>query len=417
MPSNHLISSGPAGNVVPHGARGPYTVVRTIGSGGMAKVFLARDANRQLVALKRIEDGLAQPDELQKMVLDEATIANQLTHPNIVKVLDYRADAAACYLIMEYIHGHDLRQIRRRTTQLGESMPQAVALYVLIRVCSALAYAHGRCASDGRNLGIVHRDISPPNVILSNLGEVKLVDFGIAHAAERRTRTKTGHFKGKIAYMSPEQALGRTIDHRSDLFAVGVVAYELLCGHRPFVRETPRLTMEAVCGFEPPPPSALCADIAIGLDQIILRALRKRPAERYGSASEIQHALEQHARQRGFTTSAEEVARWLEQIFPQSSRASHELYEECCGPETTLVVTARPRPDCPHAASMQRDSDSGQTPVSTREAEALSLTVTRPDAGANPSLPIRLSRLQLVLAGLALALTVAGVLLLCLARS
>ena len=210
-----------------------YRVLRKIAHGGMAEIFLALQLGvegfQKQVVLKRILPALAADPSFVRMLVDEAHIASTLNHSNLVQVLDLRHSGSEYFLVLEFVDGWSLEQVRRRAQKAKLKLPLPLALSIVGALCRALAYVHGR-TRDGRPLGIVHRDVTPQNVLLSAEGDVKLADFGIAKALGKREKSATGVIKGKFAYMSPEQAAGETLDGRSDLFSVGTLLYLLTTG-------------------------------------------------------------------------------------------------------------------------------------------------------------------------------------------
>jgi serine/threonine protein kinase len=214
---------------------GEYTLLRRIAVGGMAEVYVAKTGGvagfEKLVALKVIHPRLSEDEHFTQMLVEEAKIAVLLTHVNIAQTFDLGKIDDTYFIAMEFIEGADAYRVMRRCTELRKAIPIDVATFIVAEMCSGLDYAHRKRDPDsGQPLDIVHRDISPQNVLISSAGEVKIVDFGIAKAASRSTQTEVGVIKGKYYYMSPEQAWGDPMDHRSDVFSTGVVLYELLTG-------------------------------------------------------------------------------------------------------------------------------------------------------------------------------------------
>ncbi len=211
---------------------GRYLLQQRLGRGGMAEVFRATvdgpGGFSRPVAIKRILPEYSQDEWFTRMIADEARIVSRLAHPNIVQILDAGEVDGSWYIAFELVDGTDLFQLLQRIYSRGQALPQAYACHIAAEVAAGLDHAHSRRDEHGQPLGIVHRDVSPQNVLLSWLGEVKLGDFGIARARQRTSETQAGTIKGKIYYMSPEQARGETVDHRSDLFAVGILLYETL---------------------------------------------------------------------------------------------------------------------------------------------------------------------------------------------
>ena len=217
---------------------GTYVLERKLGSGGMAEVYLARRSGprgfTKRVALKRILPELSEDSQLIQMFCDEARIAATLNHPNIAQVIEFGEHEGEFFIVMEYVDGVSCSALLRAASQRGESLPIGAALYVAHEVLHALAFAHEATDESGRALGVVHRDISPSNVLVSRVGNVKLIDFGITRSLLAERRTYPGELKGKLRYMSPEQILGADVDARSDLFAVGIVLTEMIAGRSLF---------------------------------------------------------------------------------------------------------------------------------------------------------------------------------------
>jgi serine/threonine protein kinase len=229
---------------------GPYKLIERISVGGMAEVYKATEHGvegfERTVAVKRILPHIAEDDEFITMFKDEAKIAGQLNHGNIAQIYNLGQQGDSFYIALEYVAGKDLRNIFTRCQQQGRPMPIAQACFVVMKICEGLDYAHNKRDKHGRHLNIVHRDVSPPNILVSYEGEVKLIDFGVAKAAGRVSRTQAGILKGKFGYMSPEQVRGMPLDRRSDVFSLGVVLYEVLVGNRLFQGDTDFATLEMV---------------------------------------------------------------------------------------------------------------------------------------------------------------------------
>jgi eukaryotic-like serine/threonine-protein kinase len=269
-----------------------YVLLRKVGTGGMAWVYKAKkigiEGFERVLAIKRILPHLSSDEEFISMFVAEAKLAAQLTHKNIVQIYDLVKSKEDYLILMEYVAGKDLRSILRRCHAKNVSMPASLALYIGKEVASALSTAHTQKDRNGRNLNIIHRDISPQNILVSYSGEVKVVDFGIAKA-ESQAKTSTGVLKGKISYMSPEQAWGKPMDLRSDIFSLGLVIYELFTGDKLFRGDTELNTLERVREATVQPlPSAVNGDISPEIESKILKALARDPAERYQNAAEME---------------------------------------------------------------------------------------------------------------------------------
>lgn len=278
-------------------AFGRYELIKKIATGGMAEIFLARQAGiegfEKLLVLKRILPHLAENEEFVEMFLHEARVAVRLNHPNIVQIYDLGEEGGSYFIAMEYIHGEDARRIWRTCEKAGMNLPIPLACRIAMDAAAGLAYAHKRCDSAGRPLNIIHRDISPQNLLVSFEGSVKVVDFGIAKAADQATQTRSGVLKGKYSYMSPEQASGLEIDQRTDQFALGIVLHELLTFQRLFKRSNEIQTLTAVADCQVPPPSSINSNVAPELDAIVMKALAKSPDDRFADLQEFQLAIEE----------------------------------------------------------------------------------------------------------------------------
>jgi serine/threonine protein kinase len=300
---------------------GPYELLGKISTGGMAEVYRARDARTgTLVALKRILPSVASDEEFVTMFRDEARIAAELDHPHIARLLDYEPSGEHPYIAYELVDGQDLRTIATRAIDGGGPLPLPFLLYVFGRIADGLAYAHARRDADGQSKSIVHRDVSPQNIVISFTGDVKLIDFGIAKAKGKVSRTATGTLKGKLGYMSPEQVRGGDVDQRTDVFSLGICMWELLTLKRLFTGPNEILVLDMVKRHVPDPPSAMRADLAAApwggeLDRIVSKALAKERDERYRSARELSKDLDVFVEKSGAIATREEVARSMGQIF------------------------------------------------------------------------------------------------------
>ena len=305
---------------------GRYQVIDRIASGGMAEVFLAQAVGamgfQRLVALKLIHSNFTRDPEFVKMFIDEARIAMHLHHRNIVQVFDLDEERGTYFLAMEYVRGVNLYELYERISASDRWIEVPMALYLVAEICKGLHFAHTRTGADGKALGIIHRDISPQNVLLSFEGEVKITDFGIATAAERLHQTAAGIVKGKYAYMAPERLDEATVDARVDVFSAGVLLYELLVGENPFAGASAVETIEAVLNTEVAAPSARGAMIPMRLDDICLRALAKKPEDRWPSTAALADALTELAMEltyarKDMASGDAALANLLAQLFPE----------------------------------------------------------------------------------------------------
>lgn len=298
---------------------GKYLLLDRVNVGGMAEVFKGKafgvEGFERLVAVKRILPSIAEDIEFITMFIDEAKISVQLTHANIAQIFDLGKVGDSYFIALEFIHGKDLRAIFDRARKRGEPLPVPMACYNIMKVCEGLAYAHDKKDPAGRDLHIVHRDVSPQNVLISYDGEVKIVDFGIAKAAGKAGKTQAGILKGKFGYMSPEQVRGLPLDRRSDIFAVGIVLYELLTGERLFVGESDFSTLEKVRNVEIMPPSTYNRRIPEELEQIVLKALSKDVDERYQTAMDLHDDLQSFMYTSGNFFARKDLAAYMRKAF------------------------------------------------------------------------------------------------------
>ena len=330
---------------------GKYFLLERINVGGMAEVFRAKafgvEGFERLVAVKRILPNIAEDKEFIRMFIDEAKLAVQLNHANIAQIFDLGVVDGSYYIALEHVHGRDLRNIFDRGRGLGEAMPVAQACFVVMKVCEGLDYAHNKRDQSGRELNLVHRDVSPQNVLVSFEGEVKLIDFGIAKAAGKGSKTQAGILKGKFGYMSPEQVRGMPIDRRSDVFSCGIVLYELLTGERLFVGESDFSTLEKVRNVEILPPSTYNRKIPDELERIVLKALAKDVEDRYQNAIDLHDELQAFVYTAGEFYSRKDLAGWMKKTFGkeiEEETAKLESYRQLKPPASSLGEAAPPRP-------------------------------------------------------------------------
>ena len=277
-----------------------YRITEKIDAGGMAEVYrgIAESAVggiKKAVAIKRILPSLTKNKKFVSMFLDEARVSMHLQHANIVGVFDIGMADTAYFIVLEFVDGCNMKSILESLRRQGKKLPLPQVLWIMMQVCNALAYAHDATDPEtGRELGVVHRDISPPNILVSRRGEVKLVDFGLAKATSQIESTDPGVVKGKFSYLSPEAASGKEVDRRADIFAVGILLYELLTGKRLFYGETDYQTVELVRQAKVPPIAAQNPEVQPELEQIIRKALSRDLSARFQSAGDLQDALAQY---------------------------------------------------------------------------------------------------------------------------
>lgn len=315
---------------------GKYYLLDKIAVGGMAEIFKAKQFGpggfEKVLVIKRILSHLGEDDEFIQMFRDEAMISSTLSHSNIIHIYDFGKVRNNYYIAMEYCEGRDLKTIMKKCQEVVRPLPIEHAVYVIHEVCKALDYAHRKKDSNNAELNILHRDVSPSNIMISyEEGKVKLADFGIAKAQNASYKTKAGVLKGKFEYMSPEQASGLPADRRSDIFAVGICFYELLTRRRLFKSDSDLKTLELIRNPYIPPPSHLNPQVREELDTIVMKALARRPEDRYQEAWQLQHDLREFMRGCSPPTSpdmiAQNMASFLREIFDKERRIEQERLE------------------------------------------------------------------------------------------
>ena len=300
---------------------GAYTLLAKLATGGMAEIWLARQVGlrgfERLVVVKRIIESLSQDEAFVEMFLDEARIVVQLTHPNIVQVFDLGEHAGAYYIAMEYLAGENLVSVARAAAKAGTPLEPKASVKIAIAALEGLSHAHQRAGIDGKPLNVVHRDVSPHNIVLTWDGQVKLVDFGIARAANRATQTQGQQLKGKFAYMAPEQAQGDSeLDARVDVFAMGVVLWEMVTHRRLFAFDDQIRILKTLISDEPiEPPHQRSPEVPLLLSAIIMKALDKRLASRFPSAQAFKAALETWLQAEGGGPSTADLGQLMTKLF------------------------------------------------------------------------------------------------------
>jgi len=306
-------------DLTPGTTLGKFEIIRKLAVGGMAEIYLARVHGtagfEKLVVLKRILPHIAQDPAFVQMFLDEARLAATLQHPNIADVYEVGELGGDVFFTMEYVHGQDVRGIRWAARKRDEPIPLAIALAIVHGTASALDYAHDKRGSDGHLLGLVHRDVSSSNIMISYDGAIKLLDFGIARLTNRQAKTQTGTLKGKIPYMSPEQCRGNPLDRRSDLFSLGTVMFEVTVGRRPFRGQSDFDTMEQIVHHGAPRPSSVVNGYPPELEAIVMKLLARDPDDRYQSAEELLHALEPMLAQHRLWASSKVMGKYMRLVF------------------------------------------------------------------------------------------------------
>jgi serine/threonine-protein kinase len=313
---------------------GKYTLLRRLAAGGMAEIFLALHRSvagfEKLIVIKRILPSMNQDQAFIDMLLHEARVAATMSHPNIVQTFDVGQVEGTYFIAMEHIHGEDIRSIVRAMRRHGlTEFPLEHAISIGLGVCAGLAYAHEKRDLEGNLLHIVHRDISPQNIVVTFSGDVKIVDFGVAKSSNQTGEdTKDGQLKGKVPYMSPEQASGAEVDYRSDIFAVGVVLYELCTGKRLFKGSSEFETLKLIVDKEYPRPSEVKPGFPPGLERILMKALAKNKLERYQSAREMQADLEAFVREERIAVSQISLTAWMQTLFEDKLAQQKEALQD-----------------------------------------------------------------------------------------
>lgn len=310
---------------------GKYRLIAHLATGGMAEIFVATQSSlagfQKLIVIKRILPNLSREKRFVEMFLDEARIAATLNHPNVVQIFDLGCIAGQYFIAMEYLPGESLSAVIRACRKRRIRLPHGLAAGMILQAAEGLHHAHTMNGPDGKPLNIVHRDVSPQNIFILYDGLAKVVDFGIAKAALRNTKTRTGTLKGKYAYMSPEQITGRELDARSDVFALGVVLWECLTLRKLYNQENDLELLQAVTGQDAPAPRSLVEDVPEPLNEITLKALARDREQRYQSAGEFSAAL------RGFLkSSAEEwdhvaIGGFMQELFSERREKKRALIE------------------------------------------------------------------------------------------
>jgi tRNA A-37 threonylcarbamoyl transferase component Bud32 len=298
---------------------GRYRIIDEIGLGGMASVHLARvdglGGFQRWFAIKRIHAHLVEDETFVNMFLDEANVAARISHPNVATVFELGKHDDTYWIAMEYLHGEPLREVMRRTEEMGATMPPEIACRVIAEAADGLHAAHELQGKDGEKLNLIHRDVTPHNLFVTYEGVTKVVDFGIAKFQDRMASTQAGTLKGKLAYMSPEQVQGEAIDRRTDIFALGVVLWELTTGQRLFRMDSDLDTLAKVQECNIPPPSTMVRGYPLDLEKIVMQALAKNRNDRFPTAREFSRALQSLLTRRGLFIASDEVAAYMASIF------------------------------------------------------------------------------------------------------
>ncbi|MGE5184973.1 MAG: serine/threonine protein kinase [Acidobacteriota bacterium] len=334
---------------------GNFELLRLLAQGGMADIYLARHLGGQLeryVAVKVLNRQRANDPEACALFLDEARLLAMLNHHSLATVFEVDVESGVHYLAMEYVHGVDLRELLAAAQGAEAAIPYEVALGVVAAAAAGLDHAHRRCDAEGRPMHLVHRDVSLSNIMIGHDGAVKVVDFGIATATVSTHSTNPGIVRGKASYMSPEQCVGDPVDLRTDVFALGVVLYELTTGRRCFVGNSDFERMLAVVRGEYVRPTQAVEGYPLELEQVVCTALALDPAERYSSAAQLIEALERVMAGRGWTGGARAITRFMHELFGEvlepwagTPTARHDTDVLAVADEDVLDAVQLPQPD------------------------------------------------------------------------
>src|SRR3954469_14606948 len=304
---------------------GRYTLVERLATGGMAEVFKAKIISghgfEKMLVIKRILPHLAADKTFVAMFIDEAKLTAQLVHPKIVQVTDFGEVDGQYFIALEFVEGFDALALLRSSAQRQVRLPVPICVFIALEVLDALDYAHNAKDHEGKAMSIVHRDISPSNVFISRRGDVKLGDFGIAHAQKRESKTQAGTLKGKYGYMAPEQVVGGAIDARSDIFAVGIVLAEMIMGRRLFSAPNDLDVLLMVRDGRLERLDKYCRDLPADLDKLMRTALKKKAAERFQSATEFRDAISDFLFRTGFRVGPADIGRVASDYFDPSPEA------------------------------------------------------------------------------------------------
>ncbi len=301
-----------------------YRVVEKLESGGMAEVFRAESEGlqgfRKQVAIKRVLPHLSSKKKFISMFLDEARLSAQLSHSNCVQVFDIGVGDSAFFIVMEFVDGANLKAIIEHIKKIGRDFPVEAAVHISLEICKGLSYAHELTDNNGVPLYIVHRDMSPPNVLITKYGEVKIVDFGLAKANSQLEKSEPGIIKGKFSYLAPEAAMGQDVDARTDIFAVGIILWELLAGQRLFLGDTDFQTVKKVQAAQVPSISQINKKVPPELERILNKALAREPAQRYRTARELGLELSKFMFKHGVAVSTFDIAQLVQGALKERSR-------------------------------------------------------------------------------------------------
>jgi len=382
----------PAGTLVPRDARdfGSYQLIAKLATGGMAEIFLARPtgaADRDVMVLKRILPHLAEDEHFVTMFRDEADLASKLLHKNVCHVHAFGQYAGTWFISMEYLHGVPLSRMMTRLSKAGKMLDFRVVAGIIVQACEGLHAAHEARGPDGQSLNVVHRDVSPPNMMVCADGVVKLLDFGIAKARGANSRTRTGTVKGKNAYMSPEQILGKPLDRRSDVFALAVVMYEMLAIRRLFHRDSDFLTFKAITEEPIPEIRERRPDLPPGMRAALLQAMARDPNGRFDTALAFSNAIRNSVSTLGGPASAQDLVRLLATDFADEMSARDEILKAAeepapiAPPRTSRPTQPPPLPPGARSGEVGQRERPGSAPIDSGPIDAVPSMIVQSGTG------------------------------------
>jgi serine/threonine-protein kinase len=338
------------------GEEAQYTLLTLLARGGMAEVWLARQEGSQkmgkFVVVKKILPHLARDRDFREMFVDEARITSRFDHPNIVRIHETSLDGEDLFLVLEDLEGESLAFVVSAALERGKDMPPTLIAGAIAQVTDALNYAHNLRGDEGKPLGIVHRDISPQNIIVLYDGQVKLVDFGVAKAEKKVHQTQTGMMKGKVFYMSPEECLGEKVDARSDIFSLGIIFWEVLTCRHLFKRKLDIDTLRAIVSSRIPPVRAFNKDVTVALDAVVQRALEKEAADRYQTAADMGNAIREHLRRTKTMAGGREIRSFYMSVLADRMEEKRKLLKELEDADDIPAIVTALRPDTEKALKL-----------------------------------------------------------------
>ena len=389
---------------------GQYDIIYPLASGGMARIYVGRLSGmagfEKLVTLKIIHSHLATMRQFVDMFLDEARLVARIHHPNIGEIYEVGEDNGQLFMAAEFVDGSSLRHLLRATRERNTNISHPIAAWICAEVCQGLQIAHNLTDDEGCPLNLVHRDISPSNILLSYNGWVKLIDFGIAFAEKRMTKTVAGNVKGKFGYISPEQLKGAPLDRRADIFAIGVILYELITGRHPFPGKTEAERLRKTLQYEIVTPTELSIAVDAELESILLKAMAELPEDRYQDASSLERDLRRYVALKRQITGASDVARIMQILFADRKTAHQ-------------VKLSEFKHNTPIAPRMRRTGENLGSASPTKQAQidtALSAVSEGPQKG-KPEFSIRNFALFAIIGGVVVSLLTAGLIYLLTSKS